>query len=106
LDDYAASLKDAVDCFIARRERAEHPDGVFRESPEGTVWAISATERQPCCASAKPSDLGGRQKFIGHWLNQHCRTIAHVANLHGVSENDLRKALKAKPVSAGQLKLF
>lgn len=106
MDDRADRLQEAVDCFRARREREAHPDGEFTR-PGGTLtWTIAETERQPCCASAKPSDLGGNQRFVGHWLNQHCRTVEHVANLFGVAADELRAALKAKPATTGQLKLF
>lgn len=97
-------LAAAVACFKARRDRKEHPKGEFRGERGSRAWRIDPAERQPCCTDAKASDLGGRQKFIGHWLNRHCRTIEHVARLHGVDPGDLRKALKAKP--GGQLKLF
>lgn len=106
MDDHADRLQAAVKCFKARRDRKEHPKGEFTGVRADRAWKIEPTERRPCCADAKPSDLGGRQKFIGHWLNKHCRTIAHVAQLHGVSEEDLRKALKAKPAAPGQQDLF
>ena len=106
MDDHADRLQAAVECFRERRDRKAHPGGEFTGPSGDRAWKIAPTERRACCANAKPSDLGGRQKFIGHWLNQHCRTIAHVANLHDVSENDLRKALKAKPKVPGQQDLF
>ena len=101
MDDAAQRLEQAVACYRARRDRAEHPKGEFSGPRNDRAWKIDPSERQPCCASAKPSDLGGRQKFIGHWLNQHCRSIEHVASLFGVAPDDLRSALKAKLMKDG-----
>lgn len=106
MDEKTDRLQEAVDCFKARREREAHPDGEFTR-PGGTLtWTIAESERQSCCSGAAPSNLGGNQRFVGHWLNQHCRTITHVARLHGVNEDDLRTALRAKPGDRTQLKLF
>ena len=104
--DEAQRLRLAVACFKARRDRQEHPKGEFTGERRMRAWVIDPAERRPCCTSAKASDLGGRQKFIGHWLNKHCRTIEHVASLHDVKADDLRKALKAKPGAPGQQDLF
>lgn len=106
MDDTAERLAQSVACFRARRDRTEHPKGEFVGSRRDRAWKIDPSERRPCCTEATPSDLGGNQKFIGHWLNKHCRTIEHVANLFGVTADELRAALKGKPPAAGQLKLF
>jgi hypothetical protein len=104
--DEEQRLQTAVECFRSRRDRKEHPKGEFAGESGRRAWKIDPAERRPCCASAKASDLGGRQKFVGHWLNKHCRTVEHVAQLHGVNVDALRAALKAKPAPAGQLKLL
>lgn len=106
MDDLAQRLERAVACYRARRDRAEHPKGEFSGPRGDRVWDIDPSERRPCCDAAKPNDLGGRQKFAGHWLNKHCRSIEHVANLFGITPDALRSALKTKPAAAGQLKLF
>ncbi len=106
MDDRTKRLEQAVACYRARRDRVEHPRGEFTGSRQDRAWHIDPSERRPCCDAAVPSDLGGRQKFAGHWLNSHCRSIEHVANLFEVGADELRSALKAKPGPAGQLKLF
>lgn len=106
MDVHEDRLAQAVACYRARRDRTEHPKGDFTGSRRDRAWKIDPAERRPCCASATPSDLGGNQKFVGHWLNSHCRSIEHVANLFGVSADDLRAALKEKKPAHGQLKLF
>lgn len=106
MDEREQRLAQAVACYRARRDRTEHPAGEFTGSRADRAWHISPSERRPCCDAAEPSDLGGRQKFVGHWLNSHCRSIAHVANLFDVTAEELKNALKAKPAPAGQLKLF
>ena len=106
MDDVSDRLAAAAACYRARQDRVEHPKGEFTGPRRDRAWKIDPSERRSCCASAKASDLGGRQKFINHWLNSHCRTIEHVANLFGVPAEDLRAALKAKPAPSGQLKLF
>ena len=106
MDDHAGRLEAAVACYKARRDREGHPEGEFIGSRGDRAWRIDPDERRSCCADAKASDLGGKQKFIGHWLNKHCRSIIHVANLFGVTADDLRLALKTKPTSPGQQNLF
>lgn len=104
--DRVDPLKKAIECFHARKERKQHPKGKFVEVFHVRIWQIDPKEHQTCCRIAKPNDLGGHEKFVNHWLSNHCRTIAHIANLYGVPEARLRKAIRSKLPPSGQQDLF
>jgi hypothetical protein len=108
MDGHAERLKDAAACFTARKDRATHPNGKFVDTADGLLWQIDVAERRPCCDGVPTGNHGDGQRFANHWLNRHCRTVAHIANLYGVTEEDLRLTLGIRTGrrSSGQQNLF
>lgn len=83
--DHAVRLGKAVECY---RQRHDHksPDG-RRDS--GGRWYPSEHEHQECCRNVR------RPSAAYPWsLYHHCKTGGHIANLFGVTEKELRDAVK------------
>lgn len=79
------SVKDAANEYRARQNRDSHPSGIFDRASR---WYPDSCEEQSCCKGVR--DPSRRFPLS---LNKHCRSIEHVANLYGVSETELRKAV-------------
>ena len=78
--------RDAAQEYIARRDRLVNPDGEFDRKGR---WRSSEEETQTCCAGIRcPSRAYPYSEMV------HCRTVAHVAQLYGVTEADLRRELR------------
>ena len=83
-------LKQAVETYLARQARDEHPDGAFDAKGR---WYPSEEEHRPCCDHIRPPS-----RRWPYSLLLHCRTITHIANLYGVDVAELRKAVRqARP---------
>ncbi len=95
------NLETAARTFIARRDRTAHPSGKFDKVGR---WYPSEAETCDCCSSVRSPSRSYPYSYMTH-----CRTMAHVANLYGVSVADLRKEVRrldpesapAKPTREG-----
>ena len=82
------NLHAATQAYLRRKSRAEHPEGSFDK--QGRWWP-SAQEHQDCCAHIRSPT-----RSYPYSLMLHCRTAEHVANLHGVTVDAMRQALRNK----------
>lgn len=82
----ATTMRQAVDTYLARQDRTAHPDG---KTDNGGRWYPSDEERCTCCDSVR----GPSRAYPWSYMT-HCRTITHIANLFGVEESALRKAVR------------
>jgi hypothetical protein len=76
-------IEQAAQEYQNRQDRTTHPDGKF---DKGGRWYPSDEEECSCCLHIRQPSR--------RWplsLNKHCRSMAHVANLYGVSDKELRK---------------
>lgn len=80
------TLERAARTFIARRDRTAHPAGSFDKAGR---WYPSESETCACCSSVRSPSRSFPYSYMTH-----CRTMAHVANLFGVSATDLRKEVR------------
>jgi hypothetical protein len=79
-------VRTAADTYRRRRDRDEHPAGAF---DDGGRWYPEFAEAQTCCRHVRrPS------RAWPYSLLLHCRTLAHVAALHGVDPRVVRAALR------------
>jgi hypothetical protein len=82
------SAKEANQEYLDRKARRSHPDGKF---DSGGRWYPSDDETQACCHKIR------NPSRAWPWsLMHHCRTEKHVANLHGVTVTEMRKAAKSQ----------
>lgn len=84
--DAAYAAHAAAAAYIARQQRREHPAGKFDNAGR---WQPSAAERCDCCDRVRTPS-----RAYKYSLMVHCRTMAHIANLYGVSVQDVRKAVR------------
>lgn len=80
------TLEQATIDYTSRKDRTSHPDGTFDKA--GRFYP-SDSETCSCC-----SGLRSPSRAYPYSLMLHCRTIKHVAHLHGVSPTELRKAIR------------
>jgi len=78
-------LNKAVQCYMDRKERTEHPQGQF---DNGGRWYPSEHEACTCCEYIRSPSRG-----FPFSLMVHCRTVSHVAQLFGVGKSELRKSV-------------
>jgi hypothetical protein len=84
------TIDEAASLYLDRKDRAAHPDGEFDSKRR---WSPSDTEHQPCCSTIRTPSAAYPYSALTH-----CRTLQHVANLTGVDEVELRKAVRtARP---------
>ncbi len=76
----------AAKCFINRRDREEHPDGVF---DKGGRWYPSVSEECGCCDNIRRPSGG-----YPYSLMTHCRSLGHVCNLFSVNKRDVKQIIK------------
>jgi len=76
----------AAKCYIARKNRTEHPDG---KCDSGGRWYPTEGERQACCHNIRTPSRRWPWSLV-----KHCRTKKHVANLFGVTVAEINKAIK------------
>ena len=76
-------LQQAYEEYTARQDRVKHPDGKF---DNGGRWYPSDEEKQTCCHKVRSPS-----RRWPYSLMSHCRTLRHVAKLHGVTEGELRE---------------
>ena len=70
--------------FLGLKERKTHPVGCRDKSGR---WHPDDSERQACCSFIRQPSRSWPNS-----LQAHCRTAEHVAEKHGVSASDVRKA--------------
>lgn len=76
----------AAEEYIRRKARHTHPNG---ELDKKRRWYPSDEERQECCRQIRRPSARFPYSYMTH-----CRTVEHVAKLHGVSPEEVRLALK------------
>lgn len=81
------NLNQAAQEYLDRQSRKTHPDGRFDNASR---WYPSDEEKQDCCARVRSPS-----RAYPNSLNQHCRSLRHVAKLFSVPEAELRAAVKA-----------
>lgn len=72
--------------YIARRDRHTHPDGDFDSAGR---WYPAESEACACCDSVRSPSRSWPYSLLVH-----CRSLAHVAALHGVEPLALRRAAR------------
>lgn len=79
-------VEQAKQVYLARKDRREHPRGRF-----GTAgrWYPADEEMRDCCIGIRAPSRRWPRSYMNH-----CRTMAHVAQLLGVDIKELRKAVK------------
>lgn len=80
------ALADAADTYLKRQNRTQHPDGEFDQKGR---WYPSASEQQRCCDHISSPTRNWPYSYL-----LHCRTLQHVARLHGVDLKALRHYLR------------
>lgn len=83
-----ARLDRAYTCWRRRQDRNEHPRGEFDNAGR---WYPSAEERCECC-----SEIREPSRAWPNSLNKHCRSVEHVASLHGVEASQLRGEIRRR----------
>lgn len=84
------SLSDALNLYLRRRDRLDHPAGSFDRA--GRWWPNDAEQQSCCSAIRSPS------RAWPYSLLVHCRSLGHVAALTGVAPSELRRlARRAEP---------
>lgn len=63
----------AQDLYVARKDRAQHPDGRFDKAG---CWYPSADESRPCCRPIREPS-----RSYPYSLMRHCRTLRHCRQL-------------------------
>jgi hypothetical protein len=80
------NYRAAAECYRRRQSRREHPDGTFDKRGR---WYPADCEEQPCCAFIRSPSARWPYSYMTH-----CRTVGHVAALHGIPVGDLRRYLR------------
>jgi len=83
---YGAAVDAAAREYLARRDRRTNPDGTFDSAGR---WYPADGEKQPCCAAIRSPSRAYPYSYMVH-----CRTVAHVAAVHGVDARDLKSAAR------------
>ena len=78
-------LAEAAVSFTRRQLGSEQPEGKFDNAKR---WYPSDYERRDCCES-----LRSPSRSYPFSIMTHCRTLRHVANLHGVEKKQLKKII-------------
>jgi hypothetical protein len=90
-----AAVIPAAKQYIARRDRTEHPEGTFDKAGR---WYPTVSEKLNTSAFRSPS----REWPYSYMLA--CRSLAHVAALHGLSSPDellaVRRAVRQLDAAA------
>jgi hypothetical protein len=79
------ALEAAIKTYLARQSQEESPLGEF---DRGGRWYPYQDERRECCRAIRSPS-----RAFPYSLLKHCMTLRHVANLYGVDEGELRRAL-------------
>lgn len=85
-------LTAAVEEYIARQERRQHPAGKFDKAGR---WYPSETEVQDCCRAIRSPSRAYPYSYMTH-----CRTAEHVAHLYEVDPGELRRAIRRSQKAA------
>lgn len=86
------NLKTALAAYLARQDGKEAPDGEW----ESDSWQPSPAERCPCCDS-----ISGKS-ILEDGMLRHCKSMKHVAALHGVDIKALRSMARKIRLESGQ----
>ena len=81
-----SKLNKAAKEYLDRKERSSHPDGYFDNAKR---WYPSNEEGCECCL-----EIRSPSRAFPMSLNQHCRSVDHIANLFNVDVKELRKEAK------------
>lgn len=81
-------LREACEVYMKRKDRILHPDGKF---DNGGRWYPDEEEIHECCSYVRSPS-----RSYPLSLNQHCRTLNHVAQLFNVDSKELRKYYNEK----------
>jgi hypothetical protein len=79
---HGRKLQAAYEAYVARQDRSQHPDG---RCDSGGRWYPSESEQQACCRGIRSPS-----RSYPWSLMTHCRTLDHVAHLHGLDPAELR----------------
>ena len=69
-------VAEANNCYLRRKNRTEHPDGVFDKRG---AWYPSIEERRECCGQIRSPS-----RAYPYSLMLHCRTAVHIAKLYSI----------------------
>lgn len=83
---YLQTLHQAVSIYFRRQSRRARPKGKYDNFKR---WHPADEERRGCCFSIRKPTMCWPRTLL-----QHCRTMLHVANLCGVSYDDLIDAVR------------
>lgn len=84
-----ATIEAALNTWTRRNHGPERPDG--RSSNTANRWYPTDQERRPCCNAIRSPSRAWPWS-----LYRHCHSVQHIANLHGVSATELRRAIRAR----------
>ncbi len=84
-DTAEARLREAAECYLARQQQRQHPDGGFDSAGR---WHPNDRERQACCVHVR-----GASRRWPYTHMDHCRTVSHISRLYSVDTVALRRAL-------------
>lgn len=85
--EYRERVERAAREYIDRKARRVHPLGAFDSAGR---WYPAEGEKQACCAHIRQPSRRHPYSLV-----RHCRSMAHVANLFGVKQDDLFAAVRA-----------
>jgi len=94
-------IKAAIE-FDNRQSRRTHPAGSFDKS--GRFYVDELQERRPCCFGIREPTRAYPYSYMTH-----CRSLAHVAQLHGLTAEETKllrkhhKAILAVPRALGMV---
>ena len=84
---YQNQLDAAVVCYLDRQSRNIHSEGKFGKARR---WEPDEGERRKCCDSIRTPS-----RVRPYTLEQHCRTMLHIAHLYDVDLSVLRTMVAA-----------
>jgi len=82
----ATTITQAVETYLARQARIAHPAGSFDSKGR---WFPAEGEACGCCDMIRDPS-----RAYPYSLQGHCRTIGHVAQMFGLEEMTLRRAVR------------
>lgn len=97
IDDYYLRVEEAVQCYLDRKDRLEHPEGKFDRASR---WYPSDQEEQDCC-----KDIRRPSRNYPYSLMLNCRTKKHIANLYEVETKDMNVIIRSIRAAEADLNL-
>lgn len=77
---------EAVQCYLKRKCREEHPHGNFDKAGR---WTPNVDEQKDCCSFIRTPS-----RNWPHTLLSHCRSADHIANVFAVDVAELRRRIR------------